>query len=319
MNDGDLGLFGLSSPSPPHSSEQHSASESPQPSSPPFAHDHFSSAHPSPSSVSSGARRLGRQDPPSSSSLFSNYYSAEENNNNLSRSPSSSQLSTVASESLSQAPTVTDFKNSRESVPLTPTLASRSRAISVEEESDISPPPSSSPRQRPSKRSSRFRAALPPVEDRLPVGAGGPPAPPRTASRKTTMATSTSTSSYPNGDLGSELMPGTSGQIPLVGSPVLPNPSPSIASIANMASAPTSGAPLQASLSSPVQGIDSKATSLSTSQATPSQRPLPKLNREELQRWVLSVGCVNFDLELGPDLEFLYPPLGISREERDNM
>lgn len=43
------------------------------------------------------------------------------------------------------------------------------------------------------------------------------------------------------------------------------------------------------------------------------------LDREALQRWVLSVGCVNFDLELGPDLEFLYPPLGISREERDNM
>lgn len=38
-----------------------------------------------------------------------------------------------------------------------------------------------------------------------------------------------------------------------------------------------------------------------------------------MQRWVLSVGCVNFDLELGPDLEFLYPPLGISREERDNI
>ena len=38
-----------------------------------------------------------------------------------------------------------------------------------------------------------------------------------------------------------------------------------------------------------------------------------------LQRWVLSVGCVNFDLEKGPDLEFLYPSLGISREERDNI
>ncbi|UZJ52789.1 hypothetical protein CBS101457_002109 [Exobasidium rhododendri] len=38
-----------------------------------------------------------------------------------------------------------------------------------------------------------------------------------------------------------------------------------------------------------------------------------------LQRWVLSVGCVNFDLDKGPDLEFLYPSLGISREERDNI
>lgn len=38
-----------------------------------------------------------------------------------------------------------------------------------------------------------------------------------------------------------------------------------------------------------------------------------------LQRYVLSIGIVNFDLDLGPDLEFLYPPLGISREERDNI
>jgi hypothetical protein len=38
-----------------------------------------------------------------------------------------------------------------------------------------------------------------------------------------------------------------------------------------------------------------------------------------MQRWILSVGCVNFDLEKGPDLEFLYPSLGISREERDNI
>ncbi|CEH18573.1 Uncharacterized conserved protein [Ceraceosorus bombacis] len=44
-----------------------------------------------------------------------------------------------------------------------------------------------------------------------------------------------------------------------------------------------------------------------------------ELRREALQRWVLSVGCVNFDLDRGPDLEFLYPPLGISREERDNI
>jgi hypothetical protein len=38
-----------------------------------------------------------------------------------------------------------------------------------------------------------------------------------------------------------------------------------------------------------------------------------------LQRWILSVGCVNFDLDKGPDLEFLYPSLGISQEERDNI
>lgn len=43
------------------------------------------------------------------------------------------------------------------------------------------------------------------------------------------------------------------------------------------------------------------------------------LDESAVQRWVLSVGCVNFDLEKGPDLEFLYPSLGISREERDNI
>ncbi|PWN35703.1 DUF1630-domain-containing protein [Meira miltonrushii] len=45
----------------------------------------------------------------------------------------------------------------------------------------------------------------------------------------------------------------------------------------------------------------------------------PSLDEFAVQRWVLSVGCVNFDLEKGPDLEFLYPSLGISREERDNI
>ena len=38
-----------------------------------------------------------------------------------------------------------------------------------------------------------------------------------------------------------------------------------------------------------------------------------------LQRWILSIGVVNFDLEKGPELETLWPPLSISREERDNM
>ena len=38
-----------------------------------------------------------------------------------------------------------------------------------------------------------------------------------------------------------------------------------------------------------------------------------------LQRWMLSLACVNFDLELGPDVEFMYPPLEISKEEKDNI
>lgn len=41
--------------------------------------------------------------------------------------------------------------------------------------------------------------------------------------------------------------------------------------------------------------------------------------RTALQRWVLSLALVNFDLELGPDVEFMYPPLGISKEEKDNI
>jgi hypothetical protein len=41
--------------------------------------------------------------------------------------------------------------------------------------------------------------------------------------------------------------------------------------------------------------------------------------REKLQNWVLSVGCVTFDLDHGPELECLCPQLGISREERDMM
>lgn len=45
----------------------------------------------------------------------------------------------------------------------------------------------------------------------------------------------------------------------------------------------------------------------------------PLSDEAALQRWVLSVGCVTFDLERGPELEFLYPSLGISREERDNI
>ncbi len=46
---------------------------------------------------------------------------------------------------------------------------------------------------------------------------------------------------------------------------------------------------------------------------------LTSRERRLLQRWILSIGCVTFDLELGPDLEFLYPPLGISKEEKDNI
>lgn len=43
------------------------------------------------------------------------------------------------------------------------------------------------------------------------------------------------------------------------------------------------------------------------------------LDRTLLQRWILSIGIVNFDLEKGPDLVSLSPPLDISKEERDNI
>lgn len=59
-----------------------------------------------------------------------------------------------------------------------------------------------------------------------------------------------------------------------------------------------------------------KSTSAKTAAAISSPTPSVQAG---LQRWILSIGCVNFDLEKGPDLEFLYPSLGISREERDNI
>ena len=51
----------------------------------------------------------------------------------------------------------------------------------------------------------------------------------------------------------------------------------------------------------------------------PMAAPVSRELRGAMQRWVLSVACVNFDLELGPDVEFLYPPLEISKEEKDNI
>lgn len=47
--------------------------------------------------------------------------------------------------------------------------------------------------------------------------------------------------------------------------------------------------------------------------------PVPSASLASMQCWLLSVACVNFDLELGPDVEFMYPPLEISKEEKDNI
>lgn len=71
-----------------------------------------------------------------------------------------------------------------------------------------------------------------------------------------------------------------------------------------------------------VQGItngSSRRTARTQVDATGTLQREDKLDEAAVQRWVLSVGCVNFDLEKGPDLEYLYPSLGISREERDCM
>ena len=84
------------------------------------------------------------------------------------------------------------------------------------------------------------------------------------------------------------------------------------------------------STSGPASGNNSPSTSLkgleqqpagpnaSSSSSLKTNGP-PLMDRKALQRWILSVGVVNFDLDLGPDVEFLYPPLGISKEEKDNM
>ena len=56
-----------------------------------------------------------------------------------------------------------------------------------------------------------------------------------------------------------------------------------------------------------------------TSAAPAAISAVPDAQRNALQRWVLSLALVNFDLELGPDVEFMYPPLGISKEEKDNI
>lgn len=53
--------------------------------------------------------------------------------------------------------------------------------------------------------------------------------------------------------------------------------------------------------------------------AAPAVLPVPPASVPHMQDWLLSIACVNFDLELGPDVEFLYPPLDISKEEKDNI
>ncbi|KAK0521757.1 hypothetical protein OC835_006786 [Tilletia horrida] len=46
---------------------------------------------------------------------------------------------------------------------------------------------------------------------------------------------------------------------------------------------------------------------------------LSQHQRELLQRWFVAVGCVNFDLHKGPELEFLAPALDLTTEEKDTI
>lgn len=47
--------------------------------------------------------------------------------------------------------------------------------------------------------------------------------------------------------------------------------------------------------------------------------PVPDATRAALQRWILALAVVTFDLDLGPDVEALYPPLALSQAEQDNI
>ncbi|KAL9936964.1 hypothetical protein V8E36_004199 [Tilletia maclaganii] len=46
---------------------------------------------------------------------------------------------------------------------------------------------------------------------------------------------------------------------------------------------------------------------------------LSQRERDGLQRWLLAFGCVTFDLDRGPELEFLAPALDLNAQERDNI
>ncbi|EPQ27383.1 uncharacterized protein PFL1_04922 [Pseudozyma flocculosa PF-1] len=367
VNDGDLGLFGLSSPSPPHSTETFSLPSSSSPVVHPTklsAPARPSSSRPgSASSTGAGSRRLSTrlgqlQGNGSATSLHTSYYSAEEsagfspNASAAEDSPAQqkAEIGPAPGSTLSREPLSIDSGNSR------PGSASKRQAMSIAEETELNPPlPPASPRgSRPRAKkassSSRSRMHLPPPEERLPVGAGGPSAPPRSASVRSFGRRSSigGGSNQGHGDLGSGLMPGIRSQMSMVGSPVLPTTSPSLGGATELEPSPrpsfssagrslpdrSASLPASSSASSRVASPTSPQAHVPTTARGPSAAQQivgggvteaaalpeePTLDREAMQRWVLSVGCVTFDLELGPDLEFLYPPLGISREERDNI
>ncbi|KAN0065594.1 hypothetical protein ACQY0O_000717 [Thecaphora frezii] len=372
VNDGDLGLFGLSSPSPPQSSESLLPSGSAPLLSAPAA---VAAGNPARSRPGSGASstqsprhaRLGQlHRNGSAASLRTSYYSAEEAASATGDSPALRKLEVgpAPGSSPSMEPTSVDSIASRLSSP------SRRQAMSIAEETELNPPPLSSPRgSRPRTKKQSSASSLGtrlnplPAEERPPAGStGGSAAPQRSASvqlfgRRSSIGGGGSNQGH--GDLGTGLMPDLASQTTMVGSPVLPNPSPSLGSSAELNPSPR-GSISSRARSRPASSVaSSRVASPTESQQPPHHTGLlrggggavgsspagsrrnshglgfssssggggcfgtvreePALDREAMQRWVLSVGCVTFDLELGPDLEFLYPPLGISREERDNI
>ncbi|SPC65548.1 uncharacterized protein UHOD_00684 [Ustilago sp. UG-2017b] len=265
---------------------------------------------------------------------------------------------------------------------LTSTLSANQQAMSVEQELDADLDTNSttslvghdSERARNSyvaARTSRRsrRSGVPALQNRLPVGEGGPLAPPRNASFRD--ASKRLSVGAGHGDLGVDAY-GASGVGPSspsmtsfldLDSPITsesshtgrnpipsrrtsshaPSPrtatfqfdptssatstqksstAPASASAAHRFSRKASSRPTSSSNKAALASVPLTSTKAGSSQGTASTAPTStplNLDREAMQRWVLSVGCVNFDLELGPDLQFLYPPLGISREERDNI
>ncbi|GAC95440.1 hypothetical protein PHSY_003016 [Pseudozyma hubeiensis SY62] len=288
---------------------------------------------------------------------------------------STSPPSSFSQQSIASASTITQSRlpTSRS---LASTLSGDKQAMSLEQELDadlVSAQASTSPLESDlqarnsalSRRSSRRsrRSGLPAPSDRLPVGEGGPQAPPRSASFRD--ASKRLSTGQGHGDLGVDAYAGNSagppspsmtsfldldsprssessstGRLPLTSRRTsLRATSPRTATFGldpSTSAAPSSThSPIGRTTSRPASrpasrptSSGSKAALLGTTSAIPetATQTAPKpvkgpssMDREALQRWVLSVGCVNFDLELGPDLEFLYPPLGISREERDNI
>ncbi|SPO20108.1 uncharacterized protein UTRI_00503_B [Ustilago trichophora] len=297
--------------------------------------------------------------------------------NSPTESTSSAPRTSVSQQSIASTSTITQAR-----LPTSRSLASsfsaEKQAMSVEQELDAdlesetnsAPGHDSTLRSRNSAaaaRSSRRsrRSGIPALQDRLPVGEGGPSAPPRNASFRD--ASKRLSTGVGHGDLGVDAY-SSSGVGPSSPSMTsfldLDSPRTSESSTTGRYSVPSRRASLHASsprttthpidaagAASTTQRSNNASTSSSTGQPYLSQansRPASSggkaafanatttkadfsksastatisslnLDREAMQRWVLSVGCVNFDLELGPDLEFLYPPLGISREERDNI